>query len=624
MSFDQTKRMTFGKSIPGSVGSGSLPNYVIVLADDLGACDLGAYGNPDADTPALDQLHQISLRHEAFYVTPTCAPTRAALLTGRHHLRTGVAGVHGGKDHINLSEKLLPEWLKEAGYATGFWGKWHSGTAHGYLPHQRGFDEALRLRLYKHRNPVGILPEGDPIPFDGQWADDVIVTHALDFAKRHRDRPFLALVSSMSPHGPIDAPEEEVERFMRERYLTRPVATLHAQVALFDRAVGRLVEGLEQLDAGDRESILIFLSDNGPAMLENDWTNAERTRRNATGWRGWKGDVWEGGVKTPFYLHRIGHPTSVVIDQPADVTDLLPTLLAWSGIEPGPADKPFDGRDIQPMLSGEAMPAKPIFNWVHPAVPPYPGRSEERRRQDEFGPVDPETKAALDPADQVMALRVGDWKLTRNADLNKTGRQPRVFFGNVKADPRETTDLAERLPRKREQFQCQLDLWFNEICKEPQSFQPPLLIIPAQGDLSIQAPWASYLSPDLYNEVRATQGFERAGQMVRWNLRVSETRELQAAIVWSPRGHPPAGTRFALRSGDAEVLGLMTAGGGTEWDGPLMLDAGPTTLEFELLEIPPSARNFELESIRLDAPRPPPDLFRRDVERTDRRTGCDA
>ena len=84
------------------------PNVVIVLADDMGACDLGAYGNPDAETPNLDRLADRSIRHEAFYVTPVCAPTRAALLNGRHHLRVGVAGVHGGKDHIHLSETLLP------------------------------------------------------------------------------------------------------------------------------------------------------------------------------------------------------------------------------------------------------------------------------------------------------------------------------------------------------------------------------------------------------------------------------------------------------------------------------------------------------------------------------------
>ncbi|NBD37214.1 MAG: sulfatase-like hydrolase/transferase, partial [Verrucomicrobia bacterium] len=115
------------------------PNIVLILADDLGACDLGFFGNADASTPVLDALAGRSLRHEAFYVTPVCAPTRAALLTGRHHLRTGVAGVHGGKDHIHRSETLLPEVLKEAGYVSGIWGKWHSGTADGYLPHQRGF-----------------------------------------------------------------------------------------------------------------------------------------------------------------------------------------------------------------------------------------------------------------------------------------------------------------------------------------------------------------------------------------------------------------------------------------------------------------------------------------------------
>lgn len=390
------------------------PNIVILLADDLGACDLGFYGNEDAKTPALDALAARSLRHEAFYVTPVCAPTRAALLTGRHHLRTGVAGVHGGKDHIHLSERLLPQVLKEAGYVSGIWGKWHSGTANGYLPHQRGFDESLILRLYRHRDPQGSIDGGPQVSFDGRWGDDVIVDHALDFARRYRERPFLAFVSSMTPHAPLDAPEAEVARFMEERHLSRKVATLHVQVAQLDAAIGRFVSELKALDTNGRETIVLFLSDNGPAMLENDLTDAERARRNVLGWRGWKGDVWEAGIRTPLLIHRIGKTDTGEVRQPADATDLLPTLAAWAGIEELPVEKPLDGRDIGPMLAGETMADKPVHSWVHPAIPPAPNRGKERRLQEDINLSRKRKSGHLNPPSKSWrcAWGTGSWCAT--------------------------------------------------------------------------------------------------------------------------------------------------------------------------------------------------------------------
>jgi len=586
------------------------PNFIIVLADDMGACDLGAYGNEDAETPNIDALAARSVRHEAFYVTPVCAPTRAALLTGRHHLRTGVAGVHGGKDHINLSETLLPEFLKQAGYATGIWGKWHSGNSEGYLPHQRGFDEALRLRLYKHRDPRGHPNDGEALAFDGRWADDVIVEHALDFAVRNHERPFFGLVSSMTPHGPLDAPEAEIERFMRDRKLSRNVATLHAQMAGFDRAVGRLVDGLEKLDTGGRETILLFLSDNGPAMFEDGFDGNERARRNVLGWRGWKGDVWEAGIRTPLYICRIGNSdtnANGVVEQAADATDILPTLLALAGIDADTSDKPLDGRDIRPMLRGEAMPEKPIFSWVHPAIPPAPGRGAERRLQDEYGPVSPEAKAALRADEQVMALRIGDWKLARNADINRPGGpHPPVFFGNVAVDPRETTDLAEREPARAGRFGEELDAWFAEIRREPQSFRPPQLQMPARGEVRILASWAAYVSPSLHNGVPATEGFRSAGQQVRWSLNVATTRRMIPRLVWFREGRLPPHSRLALRAGDAEIFGTVDENGAPQWEGGLMLDAGPGSLELEILEIPPLRDALDLLFIDLLPPPPSP------------------
>lgn len=554
------------------------------MADDMGACDLGYYGNADANTPHLDALAAGSWRHEAFYVTPVCAPTRAAFLTGRHPLRVGVSGVHGGKDHIHLEETLLPELLRAAGYATGTWGKWHSGVSEGYLPHQRGFDETLLLRLYRHRDPVGSANGGEPIHFDGLWGDDVIVDHALDFARRRRGQPFFGLVASMTPHAPLDAPEEAVEQ-LRARGLSRNLAVLHTQMTLFDRAIGRLLQGLKDLDTHGRETMVLFFSDNGPAMLEDDFTDADRAQRNGLGWRGWKGDVWENGVRSPLFVHRIG---SCILHgetrQVADVTDLLPTIAAWAGASLEGLKHPLDGHSLAPMFTGQTMPSKSVFSWTHPAIPPAPNRGEERRRQDEFRPLSAEAKHALAPAEQVMALRDGAWKLTRNGDLNRPGGpHPRDFLANLDRDPSETNNLAVTDPERANTLGQRLAAWFEEIKREPRSFQPPELQIPARGSVLIQAQWTCRLSPSLYNNVPATEGFNAAGQRIAWSVNAHATREFTARLQWLDGGSLPGGARLALRCSGSEIIGVADADGTLHWDALLSVDAGPNTLELEIL-----------------------------------------
>jgi len=590
-----------------SQASPNQPNIVIILADDLGACDLGAYGNHDAETPNLDRLAARSLRHEAFYVTPVCAPTRAELLTGRDHLRTGVAGVHGGKDHIHLDETLLPEMLRRAGYATGIWGKWHSGDADGYRPHQRGFDGTLQLRLYQHRDPVGSANGGPPIPFPGRWGDDIITDHALDFAYRHRERPFFALVASMTPHGPLDAPEPEIERFMCERGLTRNVATLHAQVARLDQGIGRLLDGLETLDPAGRDTLVLFLSDNGPAMFEDDFTDADRARRNGLGWRGWKGDVWEAGIRSPLFVHRIGQPESREIHQPAKVTDLLPTLLDYAGLARDPADLPLDGRSIRPMLEGRPMPEAPIHSWVHPAIPPAPGRGTSRDLDDEYRPLTPEAKAALDPQEQVMALRFGTWKRSRNADRNRPGGPHHAnFLGDLTTDPRETTDLGTTRLDLAANLDRQMDHWFRGIQNEPHAFAPPELPIAPDGAIHIRASWAAFLGPGLHNRMFQIEGFHKPGQIARWNLQVARTRQVEPSLEWREPGHLPTGTHLALRCSGAHAEATTTEGGRLVWDAPLTLDAGPNTLELEILALPPVTESLTLATLNLLDPNPGP------------------
>jgi len=133
------------------------PNFIIIQLDDLGWSDIGIHGNKIVETPNIDRLALESVRFNQFYVNPVCAPTRAALLTGRDFLRTGVSHVHGGKDFLHLEEKTIADAFKAGGYVTGIWGKWHCGHTDGYFPWERGFDEAYLAKLYQHKNSHGSL-----------------------------------------------------------------------------------------------------------------------------------------------------------------------------------------------------------------------------------------------------------------------------------------------------------------------------------------------------------------------------------------------------------------------------------------------------------------------------------
>jgi len=166
-----------------------------------------------------------------------------------------------------------------------------------------------------------------------------------------------------------------------------------------------------------------------------------------------------------------------------------------------------------------------------------------------------------------MALRMGEWKLVRNGDLNRPGGPwPATFLGNLTADTRETTDLHKRSPDRRERMEARLDSWFTDMKGEPHSFAPPQHRIPASGSASILASHAAHVDPTLYNSVPACEGFDRAGHLVRWSLLAAAPRQLRPELVWFRRG---------------------------------AIDAGPGTLELEILEMPASAAPLDLLLLQL-------------------------
>ncbi len=571
------------------------PNIVLILADDLGLCDLGRGGAPGAQTPHLDALAGSSVEIARFRTAPVCAPSRAMLLTGRHHLRTGVWGVHGGQDYLDRGEELLPQILARHGYATGMWGKWHNGHTEGYLPWQRGFDEALMLDLYRHRDPRGRL-NGAARSFPGRWADDVIIDHAIAFIESRREQPFFAYLPSMTPHAPLDAPNDMVADFRAEGCRAK-VATLRAQVALLDAAVGRLLSALDRLGLAD-DTIVLFLSDNGPACNEGVFDDADRSQRDPGRLRGWKGDLWENGVRSPLFIRWNKRLTPGLRDGDAWLYDLLPTLCGWAGA--APAGRPLDGLDLGSWLDGGPAPERPGCTWVLPAVPPVPGRSDAQRAVlDEYRPL---TAAALPPAEQVSAAYEGPWKLLR---------RPGIGFGDLATwlvdlarDPGEQVNRIAEAPATAQRLAGRLDAWWREIGAEPRAFHPPAFVIDALRTSEVRACAPLRLDGSLRNNGFTLLGWDAPGASAVWSVEVVRGGPVTATTHW--KGRPPGGLTLELSASGAVVRGTVSDDGGIAWDAPLTLDAGPASLSLTVAGSAAAAALLRLELLPATGSHPVP------------------
>jgi arylsulfatase A-like enzyme len=336
------------------------PNVLVILADDLGYADVGFNGCKDIPTPNIDALAHDGLRCTNAYVThPYCSPSRAGLLTGRYQLRFGhernpVYFLDGPQSHrqgLPVTETLLPQYLRTAGYATGWIGKWHLGSAPELRPENRGFSDTFGFLGGGHHylnwqvNPnkeyfIPIERDGKPVAVQ----DHLTVTfgnEAASFIHRHEAEPWFLYLAFNAPHSPNEPTAERLARFASIPKKGRRAYA--AQVSLLDDAVGQTLKALHDTNQTGR-TLVIFLSDNG-GPLGNGADN--------TPLRGQKGDTYEGGIHVPFAISWPGHiPTGKDYTATVSTLDLFPTALAMAGVAM-PTDKPHDGVDLLPYLTGE-------------------------------------------------------------------------------------------------------------------------------------------------------------------------------------------------------------------------------------------------------------------------------
>ena len=331
------------------------PNIVVIVGDDMGNSDVGAFGSPDIRTPNIDAIAARGIKMSTGYVTASlCLPSRAGIMTGRYPERFGVYdNPRGGGPNVGLpvAETTIAEMLKPLGYATAAIGKWHLGAHPSLHPNAAGFDlfYGFKLSLHHYFSYPGDEPiqrNGVPVP-DPDYTTTGFGQEAVNFVDQHAGQPFFLYLAFNAAHGPIEALPSYLAQYQHIPDLTR--REYAAVVTAMDDQIGNV---LAHVDATGRPSFVVFVSDNG-APPEDGGSNLPFKGRKAT--------MYEGGLRVPFIFRLPGNQNAgAVISTPVMTIDILPTIAALTGAPLPP--QPLDGVNIVPLLTGQPqVPHQELF-----------------------------------------------------------------------------------------------------------------------------------------------------------------------------------------------------------------------------------------------------------------------
>lgn len=408
--------------------AGSKPNIIVILPDDLGWSDIG-YNGSDIKTPNIDKLAKSGVILKQHYVMPTCTPTRVSLMTGRYPSRYGITGPDYG-EVIDMGDPTMASILRDNGYETFISGKWHLGSppytplkygfrsSYGYFDgqidpytHEYKTETKLTERRSWHRNDEYIDEEGH--------VTDLLTSEAVRIIESSRTKPFFLYLTYHVPHYPLDEPAEWLSVY-DDACMMHPSRKLFAaSVSHMDAGIGKIIEALDR--KGIRQNTLIvFTSDNGGQKnwhSETDYRGKYADKPhlilgNNFPLRGWKGDLYEGGIRVPAFASWPGRLAPGSVDEPIHVSCWLPTICNLTGSGGALQNVKQDGRDIWPLLTGSKT--------AHNDFPIY-------------------WKIA-----QYYAVREGKWKLL----LNRKSGVAELY--DIEADFRETNDLSKDNPQKTE------------------------------------------------------------------------------------------------------------------------------------------------------------------------------
>jgi len=415
-------KATEGKPFDRAQGK---PNVVLIITDDQGYGDLACHGNKVIKTPNLDRLHADSVRLTDFHVSPVCAPTRGALMTGRWPNRVGVWHVVMGRSLLNPREVTMADVFAANGYRTGIFGKWHLGDNYPFRPQDRGFGEVL----VHGGGVVGHTPDywlndyfDDTYLHNGKWTrapgycTDVWFDGAMKFIEANKNRPFFAYLPTNAPHQPFQVPPK-YEAMYRHK-TARP--GFYGMITRIDENVARLRKHLRRLGLED-DTILIFMTDNG--TVSRDFNS---------GMRGRKGSHYEGGHRVPCFVRwpAGGLAGGRDVKRIAAHVDILPTLIDLCGLKP-PRKIAFDGASLAPLLAGRRRdwPDRTMFVELQNVV----GRPVKWRR---------------------CAVMTDRWRLVNGKELY-----------DIKADPGQRKNIARRQGQVVRKLRAEYEKWWADVSR---------------------------------------------------------------------------------------------------------------------------------------------------------------
>jgi arylsulfatase len=424
------------------------PNVIIVITDDQGYGELACHGNKIIKTPNLDRLHAQSLRLTAFHVSPTCAPTRASLMTGRHEFRSGVTHTIHERERLGLDAVTIAQMLKAAGYTTGIFGKWHLGDQEPYQPQNRGFDETFIHGAggigqtfpgscgdapgNRYFDPA-IRHNGTFVKTSG-YCTDIFFTQALRWIKANRRKPFFAYITTNAPHGPLVV-DGKYSKPYEDAGLSKGHAAFYGMITNIDENMGHLMAKLDAWGLAEN-TLLIFMTDNGSAQAGGGGRRRggqapSKPLFNA-GMRGKKGSAYEGGTRVPCFLRWQGRtPVGVDVGALAAHIDLFPTLAELCGGKL-PTDRKLDGRSLVPLMKDPKAP------WADRTLFTHRGRwAKGKAEQAKYS---------------ACAVRNQRFRLVGNKELH-----------DILNDPGETKNVIDQHPEVVAAMRKAYDQWWSEV-----------------------------------------------------------------------------------------------------------------------------------------------------------------
>lgn len=520
------------------------PNVVLVITDDQGYGDLACHGNPIIKTPNLDALYGDCVRLTDFHVSPCCTPTRAALMTGRHEIRSGAWGTTWGRSLPRRDEVMMARVFAESGYHTGCFGKWHLGDNYPYRPQDRGFHEVL----VHGGGGVGQTPDywgndyfddtyfrnGQPEKHEG-YCTDVWFDAAMQFIEQNRDRPFFCYLTTNAPHGPYLVAFEYKQPYL-EQGVPAAQAAFWGMITNIDDNMARLRSRLAELGL-EKNTILIFTTDNGSSA------GTRGPKGYTAGMRGAKGSLYDGGHRVPCFIRwpAGGMTGGRDVDTLTAHVDLLPTFVQLCDLKQ-PGGFPLDGRSLAPLLRGDATgwPDRELFVQYRQSTEP--------------------------PVKWHGAVMTERWRLLAGKKLY-----------DIDADPGQKRDVAAEQPEVVARLRAAYESWWEGVSKRVDDVCPIVIGSEDENPTVLTA-------FDWHTATPWNQSHIRAGKPVDgyWAVDVANEGEYELALRrWPPEVNAPI--TAAVEGGKAiEATKARLAIGKLDQSKPVAEDAAAVRFRIQL------------------------------------------